>query len=41
MNKFGKLTEEDFETVKDVVEKMIRESPGLMLARPQCNYALC
>lgn len=41
MNKFGKPTEEDFETVRDVVEKMIRESPGLMLTRSQCNYALC
>ncbi|KAF2193588.1 hypothetical protein K469DRAFT_691138 [Zopfia rhizophila CBS 207.26] len=35
MNKFGKPTEEDFETVRDVVEKMIGVSRGLVLARPQ------
>jgi hypothetical protein len=39
MNKFGKPTEEDFETVSDVVKGMIKASPGLMLARSQCNYA--
>jgi len=39
MNKFGKPTEEDFETVMDVVEKMIRESHRLMLPRSQCNSA--
>jgi hypothetical protein len=39
MNKFGKPTEEDFETVRDVVKDMIRASPGLVLARSQCNYA--
>jgi hypothetical protein len=39
MNKFGKATEEDFETVADVVRAMIKESPKLVLARSQCNYA--
>jgi hypothetical protein len=39
MNKFGKATEEDFETVADVVKAMIKESPKLVLARSQCNYA--
>lgn len=39
MNKFGRPTEEDFETVSDVVKDMIKASPGLMLARSQCNYA--
>jgi hypothetical protein len=39
MNKFGDPTEEDFETVRDVVQKMIKGSHGLMLARSQCNYA--
>ena len=38
MNKFGKPTEEDFETVSDVVKGMVKASPGLMLARSQCNY---
>ncbi|KAF2684709.1 hypothetical protein K458DRAFT_417577 [Lentithecium fluviatile CBS 122367] len=33
MNKFRKPTEEDFETVRDVVEKMIGVSPRLVLAR--------
>ena len=36
MNKFGKPTEEDFETVSDVVKDMIKASPDLMLARSQC-----
>ncbi|KAF2474772.1 uncharacterized protein BDR25DRAFT_255199 [Lindgomyces ingoldianus] len=39
MNKFGKPTEEDFETVGEVVRDMIRASPKLLLARSQCNYA--
>lgn len=38
MNKFGRPTEEDFETVADVVTAMIKASPVLMLARSQCNY---
>ena len=39
MNKFGKPTEEDFETVSDVVKGMVEASSGLMSARSQCNYA--
>lgn len=39
MNKFGKCTEEDFETVMDVVKEMIGASQGLLEARSQCNYA--
>jgi hypothetical protein len=39
INKFGGPTEEDFETVGDVVKDMIRASPALVLARSQCNYA--
>jgi hypothetical protein len=38
MNKFGRPTEEDFETVSDVVEGMIRASPKLLLARSQSKY---
>jgi hypothetical protein len=38
MNKFGRPTEEDFETVGDVIKGMIQASPGLVLARSQCNY---
>ena len=39
MNKFEDAEEEDFETVSDVVKDMIKASPGLMVARSQCNYA--
>lgn len=39
MNKFGKPTDEDFETLRDVIRDMVRASPGLVLARSQCNYA--
>ena len=38
MIKFGKPTEEDFETVRDVVKGMVEASYGLVLARSQCNY---
>jgi hypothetical protein len=38
MNKFGKPTEEDFETVSDEIKRMVKSSPALMLARSQCNY---
>ena len=38
MNKFGRPTEEDFETVSDEIKKMIKSSPSLMLARSTCNY---
>jgi methionine synthase II (cobalamin-independent) len=39
MNKFGKATEEDFETVADVVKDIVQASPALLWARSQCNYA--
>ncbi|KAK3069568.1 hypothetical protein LTS18_000292, partial [Coniosporium uncinatum] len=39
MNKFGKPTEEDFLTVRDVLGKMAAESPGLILVRSQCKHA--
>jgi hypothetical protein len=38
MNNFGRPSEEDFRIVSKVVRDMIRASPGLMLARSQCNY---
>jgi len=33
MNKFGKPMEEDFETVRDVIKRMIGAAHGLVLAR--------
>jgi hypothetical protein len=38
MNKFAKASEEDFETVADVVKDMADGSLALLLARSQCNY---
>ena len=38
MNKFGKPTEEDFQTVKEVVEEMIKGSPRLVAARYKRNH---
>lgn len=38
MNKFAKASEEDFETVADVIRDMVEGSPTLMLARSQCKY---
>ncbi len=35
MNKFGKPEEEDFQTVCEVIEKMVEESPQLITARNQ------
>ena len=35
MNKFGKPEEEDFQTVCEVVEKMVELSPGLVAERHQ------
>ncbi len=35
MNKFGKLEEEDFQTVCEVIEKMVEESPQLIKGRDQ------
>jgi hypothetical protein len=40
MNKFGKPTEEDFETVSEVVKKMVGASHELIVARSQGDYAL-
>jgi hypothetical protein len=37
MNKFGKRTEEDFQTVCEVIEKMVQMAPELLLARFQCK----
>ena len=39
MNKFGNPLEEDFQTVREVIEEMIKESPALVAARLQCNYS--
>ena len=39
MNKFGKATEEDFETVGEIIKKMIGGSNELLLARSQCDYS--
>lgn len=33
MNKFGKPTEEDFETVREVIETMVKDAPVLIEAR--------
>ena len=38
MNKFSKATEEDFETVAEVVKGIVDQSPKLVWARSQCNY---
>ncbi|KAF7578891.1 hypothetical protein PtrM4_031310 [Pyrenophora tritici-repentis] len=38
MNKFAKASEEDFETVADVVKDMAEGSPALLWARSQCNH---
>lgn len=38
MNKFGKPTEEDFQTLRDVVEEMIEESTRLVVARCKRNH---
>ena len=35
MNKFGRPEEEDFQTVCEVIEKMVEQSPGLITAREQ------
>jgi hypothetical protein len=37
MNKFAKASEEDFETVADVIRDMAEGSHTLLLARSQCN----
>ena len=35
MNKFGKPAEEDFQTVCEVIEKMVEESPQIIKGRNQ------
>ncbi|CAN9196124.1 unnamed protein product [Alternaria alternata] len=40
MNKFAEPTDEDFETMSDVVKGMIEASPGLMLDRSQCRSTI-
>lgn len=39
INKFGKPTEEDFETVRDVVKNMIGSAYRVVQARSQSKYA--
>jgi hypothetical protein len=38
MNKFGKPTEEDFETVRDVIKDMLQAAPKVVAAPSECNY---
>jgi hypothetical protein len=40
MNKFGKPTEEDYETVCEVIERMVMQAPEILLARSQCEFTL-
>jgi hypothetical protein len=40
MNKFGKPNEEDFLTVCDVIKRMVRIAPDIVLARSQRKYSL-
>ncbi|KAL8725863.1 MAG: hypothetical protein Q9166_007084 [cf. Caloplaca sp. 2 TL-2023] len=35
MNKFGKPTEEDFQTVREAIETMVEQAPALLAARDQ------
>ena len=35
MNKFGKPEEEDFQTVYEVIEKMVEQAPRLVAAQDQ------
>ena len=35
MNKFGKPTEEDFETVRQVLKTMVEQAPALIEVRNQ------
>ena len=35
MNKFGKREEEDFETICEVIERMVEQAPMLVVARDQ------
>ncbi|KAG9657517.1 hypothetical protein KCV03_g10180, partial [Aureobasidium melanogenum] len=40
MNKFSKPTEEDFMTVSEVVQRMAKAAPGLLLARSSFPFSL-
>ena len=35
MNKFGKPEEEDFQTVCEVIQKMVEQAPALVAGRDQ------
>jgi len=37
INKFGKPSEEEYQTVQDVIEEMVEVAPSLILARLQCS----
>jgi hypothetical protein len=37
MNKFGKPTDEEYRTVRDVVVHMVEAGPSLILAQNQCK----
>ena len=39
MNKFGKPTEEDFQIVSDVLKKMVKAAPAMVVARSPCKYS--
>lgn len=38
MNKFGRPDEEDYETVCEVVHKMVEEAAGLVVARTESMH---
>lgn len=38
MNKFENAQVEDFQTVAEVLQNIVKASPGLMIARSQCKY---
>jgi hypothetical protein len=40
MNKFGKPTEEDYQTVREVIERMVTQAPEMLLAQSQCESIL-
>ena len=37
MNKFGKPSEEEYQTVREVIEEMTEVAPSTVLARSQCS----
>jgi hypothetical protein len=38
MNKFGKPTEEDYQTVREVIERMVMRAPEILLAQMQGEF---